>query len=46
MKPAVLELGGKSASIILDDADLDTACFHGAFMGRATITDTCSSAWR
>ncbi|HEX4430801.1 MAG TPA: aldehyde dehydrogenase family protein [Frankiaceae bacterium] len=32
MKPTVLELGGKSANIIFDDADLDTACGHGTFM--------------
>jgi len=30
MKPAVLELGGKSANIIFEDADLDTACEWGA----------------
>ncbi|SHN40040.1 aldehyde dehydrogenase family protein [Cryptosporangium aurantiacum] len=29
MKPAVLELGGKSAQIIFADADLDAACQHG-----------------
>jgi aldehyde dehydrogenase (NAD+) len=29
MKPAVMELGGKSANIIFDDADLDDACERG-----------------
>jgi aldehyde dehydrogenase (NAD+) len=32
MKPVCLELGGKSANIVLDDADLDTACGHGTMM--------------
>jgi aldehyde dehydrogenase (NAD+) len=32
MKPACLELGGKSANIILDDADLDTACSQGTLL--------------
>ena len=32
MKPATLELGGKSANIVFDDADLDTACGLGAMM--------------
>jgi aldehyde dehydrogenase (NAD+) len=32
MKPATLELGGKSANIIFDDADLDAACGLGAMM--------------
>lgn len=31
-KPVVMELGGKSANIVLEDADVDAACVHGAFM--------------
>jgi aldehyde dehydrogenase (NAD+) len=38
MKPACLELGGKSANIIFDDADLDTACSHGTFMSVAVLS--------
>jgi aldehyde dehydrogenase (NAD+) len=32
MKPVVLELGGKSANIVFDDADLDAACARGTMM--------------
>ncbi|HEY1485635.1 MAG TPA: aldehyde dehydrogenase family protein, partial [Micromonosporaceae bacterium] len=32
MKPVVMELGGKSANIIFDDADLAAACGLGTFM--------------
>jgi aldehyde dehydrogenase (NAD+) len=32
MKPATLELGGKSANIVFDDADLDIACGLGTMM--------------
>ncbi len=32
MKPSCMELGGKSASIIFDDADLDLACQSAALM--------------
>ncbi len=32
MKPSVMELGGKSANIVCEDANLDVACFHGTFM--------------
>jgi aldehyde dehydrogenase (NAD+) len=32
IKPVLLELGGKSANIVFDDADLDSACAMGAVM--------------
>jgi aldehyde dehydrogenase (NAD+) len=32
MKPSVMELGGKSANILFEDANLDVACFLGTFM--------------
>jgi len=32
LKPTVMELGGKSANIVFDDANLDAACFLGTFM--------------
>jgi aldehyde dehydrogenase (NAD+) len=38
MKPSVLELGGKSANIIFEDADLDVACAHGTFMSLAVLS--------
>jgi aldehyde dehydrogenase (NAD+) len=38
MKPSVLELGGKSANIVFEDADLDVACFHGAFMSVGALS--------
>ena len=38
MKPAVLELGGKSANIVFPDADLQAACGHGVFMSIAALT--------
>src|SRR6202034_4788121 len=38
MKPACLELGGKSANIIFDDADLDIACAHGTFLSIAVLS--------
>jgi aldehyde dehydrogenase (NAD+) len=38
MKPAVLELGGKSANIVFTDADLDVACAHGTILPVATLS--------
>lgn len=38
MKPSVMELGGKSANIVFEDADLDLACFHGAFMSVGALS--------
>jgi aldehyde dehydrogenase (NAD+) len=38
MKPACLELGGKSANIIFEDADLGAACAHGTFLSVAVLS--------
>jgi aldehyde dehydrogenase (NAD+) len=38
MKPATLELGGKSANIIFDDADLDAACGMGTMMSVGVLS--------
>jgi aldehyde dehydrogenase (NAD+) len=32
LKPTIMELGGKSANIIFEDANLDVACMLGTFM--------------
>jgi aldehyde dehydrogenase (NAD+) len=32
LKPSVVELGGKAANIVFDDADLDAACSYAAMM--------------
>jgi aldehyde dehydrogenase (NAD+) len=38
MKPCVLELGGKSANLVFEDADLEVACLHGTFMSVAALS--------
>jgi aldehyde dehydrogenase (NAD+) len=38
MKPSVMELGGKSAKILFEDADLDIACMIGTFMSVGTLS--------
>jgi aldehyde dehydrogenase (NAD+) len=38
IKPAVLELGGKSANIVFDDANLDFAAQHAALFGSVIIS--------
>ena len=38
MKPATLELGGKSANIVFDDADLDAACGIGTMMSVGVLS--------
>jgi aldehyde dehydrogenase (NAD+) len=38
MKPSVLELGGKSANLIFEDADLDAACAHGTFLSVGALS--------
>jgi aldehyde dehydrogenase (NAD+) len=38
MKPATLELGGKSANIIFEDADLDAACGIGTMMSVGVLS--------
>jgi aldehyde dehydrogenase (NAD+) len=38
VKPVCLELGGKSANIIFEDADLDTSCGHGTLMSVGVLS--------
>jgi aldehyde dehydrogenase (NAD+) len=38
MKPAILELGGKSANILFEDADLQAACGMGTLMSVGVLT--------
>ncbi|WP_447009232.1 aldehyde dehydrogenase family protein [Saccharothrix hoggarensis] len=46
LKPAVLELGGKNAVLVLDDADLDHAVDAVAFGGFTNAGQICMSADR
>jgi acyl-CoA reductase-like NAD-dependent aldehyde dehydrogenase len=46
LKPAVLELGGKNALIVLDDADLDYAVQAVAFAAYVNAGQVCMSADR
>ena len=47
MKPVVLELGGKSANIVFDDADLDVACSVSTVFGLITLSGQgCAFATR
>jgi aldehyde dehydrogenase (NAD+) len=38
LKPSVMELGGKSAFIVFDDADLDVAVHEAAYAGLAALS--------
>ncbi|KPI11499.1 Aldehyde dehydrogenase (NAD(+)) [Actinobacteria bacterium OK074] len=46
LKPAVLELGGKNAVIVLDDADIDYAVDAAAFAAFLNSGQICMSADR
>lgn len=42
IRKVVLELGGKSANVLLPDADLDSSCAMGTFMCMATSGQGCA----
>ena len=45
-KLVALEMGGKNAVLVLDDADLDAAVYHTAFGACATAGQRCSATSR
>ena len=48
VKPVTLELGGKSANIVLDDADLDLAAacvLFGTFLHNGQVCESGTRAW-
>jgi aldehyde dehydrogenase (NAD+) len=46
IRKVVLELGGKSANVVLPDADLDLACMLGSFMCMSNSGQGCALATR
>jgi aldehyde dehydrogenase (NAD+) len=46
LKPVTLELGGKSASIVFDDANIDNAIRHNSMNFLANNAQACSAASR
>lgn len=46
LKPVTLELGGKSASIVFEDADIDNALLHNSTFFLANNAQACSAASR
>lgn len=46
LKPVTLELGGKSASIVFEDAEIDNALLHNSTIFLANNAQACSAASR